>query len=196
MLTYICGCKTSTAWPKPSSIEFRRKINGIKSLQEFIDFRDYFILFVESRFKNKEYVELFLEKFEEKVSLISSDNEDQYLEYLKIWLFNYGDYSRLELRSRLLGNSDRPDPENSLYNFLYQNYSELNDSFHDFYDNYSANVDNPLNRNHVGRALTAFGLKAIMKRIRINGKPKCTMMLYASRKELADAFRRNAWSIN
>lgn len=182
-----CGHKASTS--KPSSIEFRRKVHNIGTLQEFTDSKDYLVSFVKSRYKNKECVSEFLKELDDRI--------DMDIEYLKIWLLSYWDKAGPESKGMLLGNSQRPDPETPLYEFVRLNYysanCELSESFHDFYDNYCMNIDNPLNRNHVSRALNAFGIKTIMKKVKINGEPKCTIWLDISKEELADAFRRNGY---
>ena len=92
------------------------------------------------------------------------------------------------------------DPESPLYEFLRTEYSEINEPFQEFYEYYAQNVDNPLNKNYVSRALTALGLKSAMKKIKqnqdgksIGRKLKCTMMLSATKDELSEIFRKNGY---
>ena len=65
-----------------------------------------------------------------------------------------------ECKGFLLGK----DPESPLYEFLRTEYSKINEPFQEFYEYYAQNVDNPLNKNYVFRALTALGLKTAMKK--------------------------------
>ena len=176
-----CGRQyPKTTGPRLSSIEFRRKINGIKSLEELISSKHYIIKFVKSRFRRhgaEEFEKQFLDN-------INEENIDD----IRIWIFKY---HVLEFPEQipLLGK----DPESPLYDFLHSNYSDISSSFHDFYDSYCQDVDNPLNKNHVSRALSAFGIKPAMKKVLVNGTPKCTMLLHVPEEELAELFRKNGY---
>jgi hypothetical protein len=76
---------------------------------------------------------------------------------------------------------------------LHFEYSEIDETFHEFYDKYASNIDNPLNKNHVSRALIALGLKPTVRKIKYDGKPKCVVFLYATKEELSEIFRKNGY---
>ena len=174
-----CGHKVSTSGVKLSSIEFRRKINKIKNMEELTSSKDYIAQFVKSRFRLKEYVNEFLRQLEEI--------DDSDINNIKTWILEYEDDSGS--KGMLLGN----DPESPLYEFLYHNYPELNDTFHDFYNNYASSTANPLNKNHVSRALNALGIKPVMKKIKVEGKIKCVMMITATQEELSKILGKNGY---
>jgi len=172
-----CGRKIPTSGGKLSSIEFRRKIHSIKSMEELVDCKNYLTQFVKSRFRLKESVDEFLSGLDDQI--IAND-----IDATKTWILAY--YEPYTERV-LLGK----DLESPVYEFLCSNYSEIDETFHDFYDNYCQSIDNPLNRNHVSRALNALGIKPIMKKIKFEGKNKCAMVLYATQEELSEIFRKN-----
>lgn len=179
-----CGRKVSTSGARLSSIEFCRKINSIKTMEELIDCKDYLTQFVKSRFRLKKYVDTFLERLEEQIS----DDIDA----IKTWILVYRDNTDWGSEIPLLGN----DPESPVYDFLYSNYPEIDDTFCDFYNNYSQWTDKPLNRNHVSWALNALGIKPIMKKIKFEGRNKCAMVLYATQEDLSEIFIKNGLPIN
>lgn len=179
-----CGRKVPTSGAKLSSIEFRRKINSIKTMEELIDCKDYLAQFVKSRFRLREYVNEFLRRLEVQINTFDSNIDD-----IKTWILKYENISDPGLEKMLLGK----DPESPVYEFLCANYSGIDDTFHDFYDNYCQFTENPLNRNHVSRALNALGLKSIMKKIKFEGKNKCAMVLYATTEELSEILRKNGY---
>jgi len=180
-----CGRKVPTSGTRLSSIEFRRKINGIKTMEELIDCKDYLAQFVKSRFQLQKYVDAFLSGLKDQ---ISTDNVDA----IKIWILVYKD--TLEQSGKMLLSNDQP--ESHVYEFLYSNYSEIDETFHDFYDTYSQFLDKPLTRNHVSRALNALGIKPIMKKIKFEGRNKCAMVLYADNNDLSEIFIKNGLPIN
>lgn len=188
-----CGRKIPTAGGKLSSIEFRRTINNIDTLDKLISSKEYIGKFIYSKFRLIKYVDNFLEKLEEEIQYIdpTSSDIDEDLSSVKIWILNYIDQTEPEQHRKgaLLGS----DPESPVYQFLHSIYSEINEPFHDFYDNYASNVDNPLSKNHVSRALTALGLKPAVKKIKHNDKPKCIMFICATKEELANIFRKNGY---
>ena len=189
-----CGRKVPTSGARLSSIEFRRKINSIKTIEELTACKDYFAQFVKSRFWLKECVSEFLRGLEDQIFI-----NDSNIGAIKIWILNYKDNSEPESKGMLLGK----DPESPLYEFLRLQYSEINETFNEFYEYYAQNIDNPLNKNHVSRALNALGLKSIMKKIRLAKdakaedagafKPKCVMALHATKEELSDILRKNGY---
>lgn len=187
-----CGRKIPTAGGKLSSIEFRRYINVINTLDKLISSKEYIGKFVYSKFRLAKYVDTFLEELEELINYTDTTvpNIDEDLNSIRIWILNYIDQTDPEPKGALLGT----DPESPLYNFLHSEYSAgINESFHDFYNNYASNVDNPLNKNHVSRALTALGLKPAVKKIKYDGKPKCVMFIYITKEELSEIFRKNGY---
>lgn len=180
-----CGRKVPTSGTRLSSIEFRRKINSIKTMEELIDCKDYLAQFAKSRFRFQKYVDAFLRGLEDQ---ISTDNVDA----IKIWILVYKD--TLEQNGKMLLGNDQP--ESHVYEFLCSNYSEIDETFHDFYDTYSHFLDKPLTRNHVSRALNALGIKPIMKKIKFEGRNKCAMVLYADNGSLSEIFIKNGLPIN
>jgi len=132
-----------------------------------------------------EHVNEFTAEFEKQI--LANIDEDN-IGDIRIWIFKYH-ASEFPEQIPLLGK----DPESPLYDFLHSNYSDINTSFHDLYDNYCQNVDNPLNKNHVSRALSAFGIKPAMKKVLVNEVPKCTMLLHVPEGELAELFRKNGY---
>jgi hypothetical protein len=191
-----CGRKIPTSGSRLSSIGFRRKVNSITTLDDLINSKKYLAQFVKSRFQLKEYVDKFLARFEEEIDSIDSENPSNDISYIKTWILKYYDDTDPERRGFLLGK----DPESPLYEFLRTEYSEINEPFQEFYEYYAQNVDNPLNKNYVSRALNALGLKTAMKKIKqiqdgesIDGKLKCTMMLSATKDELSEIFRKNGY---
>lgn len=175
---------------KLSSINFRRKIHSIKTIEEFINSTDYIEQFVRSRFRcNKEAVNFFLEKLDFQFTINTSN-----IDAIKIWILNYT-YNLQPLLGK--------DPESHLYKFIHLNYPDINLSFNDFYQNYSANVSHPLNKNHVSRALNALGINPVMKKMKISGPPgppgcdrkKCTMMIQVTDSALSDILKKNGFTL-
>ena len=180
-----CGRKIPTSGSRLSSIGFRRKVNSINTLDDLINSKKYLAQFVKSRFQLKEYVDKFLARLEEEIDCIDPENLGNDIPNIKTWILKYYDPER---KGFLLGK----DPESPLYEFLHTEYPEINEPFQEFYEYYAQNVDNPLNKNYVSRALTALGLKTAMKKIKQDaGKLKCTMMLSATKDELSEIFRKN-----
>src|SRR4051794_39727479 len=189
-----CGRKIPTTGGKLSSIEFRRYIHGINTLDKLISSKEYIGKFVYSKFRLAKYVDTFLEELEAEINNIDPtilEFNDDSLNDAKIWILNYFDQTEPEPKGALLGN----DPESPLYNFLHSEYTDINESFHEFYENYASNIDNPLNKNHVSRALIALGLKPAVRKIKYDGRqaPKCVVFLYATREELSEIFRKNGY---
>ena len=179
-----CGRKVPTSGARLSSIEFRRKINSMKSIEELAECKDYFAQFVKSRFRLKECVAEFLRRLEDQFFI-----NDSNMDAIKTWILDYKDNSEPESKGMLLGK----DPESPLYDFLRLNYTEIDETFQEFYDNYAQNVDNPLNKNHVSRALNALGIKPIMKKIKSEDKTKCVIVIYKTPTELSEILRKNGY---
>ena len=128
-----CGRKIPTSGSRLSSIGFRRKVNSITTLDDLINSKKYLAQFVKSRFQLKEYVDKFLARFEEEIDSIDSENLSNDIFYIKTWILKYYDDTDPEHRGFLLGK----DPESSLYEFLYTEYSEINEPFQEFYEYYA-----------------------------------------------------------
>ena len=186
-----CGRNLPTSGSRLSSIGFRRRVNGINTLDDLINSKGYLAQFAKSRFQLKEYVDKFLTRVEEEIDSIDPENPGNDIHNTKTWILKYYDD---ESKGFLLGK----DPESPLYEFLRTEYSEINEPFQEFYEYYAQNVDDPLNKNYVSRALTALGLKTAMKKIKQiqdggKGTLKCTMMLLATKDELSEIFRKNGY---
>lgn len=165
---------------KLSSIEFRRYVNSIDTLEKLIDSKEYLARYIKSKFRIKEYVDRFLEKLEE---MFERHDPILSISYIKIWILTYA--STPEHCAFI-------DPERPVYEFLQSYYSDINETFHEFYDKYSHDTDKPLSKNHVSRALNALGIKAVMKKLRtIDNKPKCFMVLCKTKEELSEILRNN-----
>ena len=68
-----CGRKIPTSGSRLSSIGFRRRVNGITTLDDLINSKKYLAQFVKSRFHLKEYVDKFLVRLEE-IDCIDPEN--------------------------------------------------------------------------------------------------------------------------
>jgi hypothetical protein len=181
-----CGRKIPTTGGKLSSIEFRRYVNDINTFDKLISSKEYIGKFVYSKFRLTKHVDSFLEEFEREINYIDPtilEFNDEELRRIKIWILNYVDQTK--------GTLLEDNPESPLYNFLHSEYSEIDEPFHEFYDKYASNVNNPLNKNHVSRALIALGLKPTVRKIKYDGKSKCVVFLYATKEELSEIFRKN-----
>ena len=169
---------------KLSSINFRRKIHSIKTVQELIDLKDYITQFVKSRNKNdKTAIDSFLNIFQ-----TINDNFDDPgwipgdIDAIKIWILGYID----------------KEPESPLYEFICLNYPDINMSFNDFYQDYTDNISCPLNKNHVSRALNALGINPIMKKVKVasdsgRDRKKCVMMIRVAEDTLAEILKKNGF---
>jgi hypothetical protein len=71
-----CGRKIPTAGGKLSSIEFRRTINDINTLDKLISSKEYIGKFVYSKFRLIKYADNFLEKLEEEIQYIDPIAKD------------------------------------------------------------------------------------------------------------------------
>ena len=166
---------------KLSSIEFRRKIHTMKTMEDLKNSGEYIAQFVKNKYRYREYVDRFLKGLDEVVSSFET------LEKIKIWILTYIDNPS---GVALLGD----DPESSLYKFIHFNYTEINTSFSEFYQNYANTIDNPLNKNHISRALNALGINPVMRKIKLAtdiGKRKCVMMIHVTGEELSDILKKN-----
>lgn len=178
-----CGRKIlPCTMPRPSSIEFRRRVNNLDTLDDIFRSKDYLARYIKSKFRLSEYVNEFMDGLEDLTgNYAPTDN----IIDIRIWIFNYTD--------NIQNRCDLVNPENHVYDFLRANYSDINETFHDFYNNYTHWHDKPLNGNHVSRALSALGLKAVMKKIKHEGKPKCAMVYHATEDELSKILRKNGY---
>jgi len=81
--------------------------------------------------------------------------------------------------------------EMEFYEFLKDNYSDINETFTTLYNNYIRSVDDPLNKNQVSRALTALGLKTMRISEKHNNQWKAIIRVCASKDRLSEIFREN-----
>src|ERR1044071_8344742 len=81
-----CRRKIPTSGSRLSSIGFRRKVNGITTLDDLINYKEYLEQFVKSRFHLKEYVDKFLARLEEDIDCIDDDTRN-----IKTWINKYYD---------------------------------------------------------------------------------------------------------
>ena len=152
---------------------FRLRVNGIKNLDELIKSKRYFVRCIESRY-GKNLSLSFLEVFEK---MIENHNHSQDIEYIKLWLLEpFNSSSSKEIQ---------------FYEFLKDYYSDINETFTTLYNNYIRDVDDPLNKNQVSRALTALGLKTVLTREKRNGKWRSSVIVNAPKDELSEIFRKN-----
>src|SRR5690349_14301019 len=164
---------------KLSSIEFRRKIHSMGTIEDLKNSGDYIVQFIFNKYRHRDCVDRFLKGLDE---VISSFETPESLAKIKIWILTYVDNPS---GVTLLGN----DPESSLYKFIHFNYTEINMSFNEFYQNYANTINNFLNKNHVSRALNALGINPVMRKIKLTtdeGKRKCVMMIQVTREELSE----------
>ena len=128
-----CGRKIPTSGSRLSSIGFRRRVNGINTLDDLINSKEYLAQFVKSRFHLKEYVDKFLARLEEEIDCIDPENPGDDIPNIKTWILKYYDDTDPERKGFLLGK----DPESPLYEFLRTEYSEINEPFQEFYEYYA-----------------------------------------------------------
>ena len=147
---------------KLSSIEFRRYVNSIDTLEKLIDSKEYLARYIKSKFRIKEYVDRFLEELE-----VMLEYHDPTLDigYIKIWILTYA-YTPAK-------GCNFDDPERPVYEFLQSYYPDINETFQEFYNKYAHNTDKALSKNYVSQALNALEIKAVIKKLHTNdNKPK------------------------
>ena len=83
-----CGRKIPTSGSRLSSIGFRCKVNGITTLDDLINSKEYLAQFVKSRFHLKEYVDKFLARLEEEINCIDPDDPGDDIPILKLGYLN------------------------------------------------------------------------------------------------------------
>ena len=125
-----CGRKIPISGVRLSSIEFRRRVNDINTLDNLLESRDYLACYIKNKFRLREYVDNFLEGLEEMTDSYNSTADPiKEIEYIRIWIFGY--INNLKTQCDLL------NPEDSVYDHLRSNYSDINETFSEFYDNYA-----------------------------------------------------------
>ena len=120
-----CGRKIPTSGSRLSSIGFRRRVNGITTLDDLINSKKYLAQFVKSRFHLKEYVDKFLARLEEEIDCIDPEDLGDDIPNIKTWILKYYDDTDPDCKGFLLDK----DPESPLYKFLCTEYSEINEPF-------------------------------------------------------------------
>src|SRR5271168_1047146 len=134
-----CGRKISTSGSRPSSIEFRRRVNNFNTLDDIFRSKDYLARYIKGKFRLREYVNEFIDGLED---LTGNHTPTDNISDIRIWIFNY----TYNIQNRC----DIVNPEDPVYDFLRANYPDINQTFHEFYDNYSHWQEaKPLNGNHV-----------------------------------------------
>src|SRR5439155_22079471 len=83
-----CGRKIPTSGSRLSSIGFRRRVNGITTLDDLINSKEYLAQFVKSRFQLKEYVDKFLARLEEEINCIDPEDPADNIPILKLGYLN------------------------------------------------------------------------------------------------------------
>jgi hypothetical protein len=175
-----CGHIVAKPKVRLSSIEFRRYVNNITDLNALIASKDHLTRFIRSKYKAKEFADIFLNDLEILIDnhrLSEKAHSVHGIRDIRIWILSF------------VNNQDSEEME--LYKFLKSEYLDINETFNEFYQNYAGNVDTPLNKNQVSRVLSALGLKTEMKKVVRDGKPKCTIMLCATNDELSEIFQKN-----
>ena len=170
-----CGHVVAKERVNLSSLEFRRLIHSITDLEGLIGKKNHIYRHIKSSYRVQDFADRFLEDLEDKIN-----NND--LDTIKLWLLGF------------INNLDRsfPPKELYLYEFLcLDDCSAIDMPFSEFYDSYCHWVTDPMTKNRVSRALLAFGLKTVMKKIMCDGKMKSTIMLCATRDELLELCQKN-----
>ena len=72
-----------------SFIGFWRRVNGITTLDDLINSKEYLAQFVKSQFHLKEYVNKFLAKLEEEIDCIDPENLGNDIPNIKTWILKY-----------------------------------------------------------------------------------------------------------
>ena|SRR2546421_12354094 len=106
-----CERKIPTSGSRLSSIGFRRRVNGITTLDDLINSKEYLAQFVKSRFHLKENVDKFLARLKEEIDCIDPENSGN----IKTWILKYYDDTDPEHKGFLLGK----DPKVLYMNFAY-----------------------------------------------------------------------------
>ena len=168
-----CGHVVAKGRTNLSSLEFRRFIHKIDTLEELIDNKENLYRFIKSSY-NRDFADDFSNDLEEK---LNGGN----LNAIKLWLLGF------------INNKDFK--EIALYKFLLSDTQSLSMPFAEFYNNYEHWMEIPMSKNRVSRALSAFGLKPVMKKIMVEGKMKCTIIVCATEEELAELCQKNGFNL-
>jgi hypothetical protein len=173
-----CGHIIDSSSARLSAINFRRYVNSITDLNTLIRSKDYLTRFIRSRYRVKEFADKFLNDLETKI-----EESKESLTSIKIWILGFIN----------IPDSRNPSEEVELYKFLRSRYSDIDATFDEFYQNYFASTNAPMNKNRVSRALSALGLKTEMKKITRDNKPRCSIVICASQDELSEILRKNGF---
>jgi len=178
----ICNC-CGHIIAKPKTIlsinNFRQYVTEINNLDELVASKDYLTRFIRSRYNNSGLAKSFLENLEIKIA----EHEGEFFEInsIRLWILSF---------------INNPSKEMYLYRHLQSNYLKLpqgiNETFTEFYNKYAQTTEIPLGKNQVSRTLSALGLKSVMKKIKTpDNKPKCCMILSATKDELLEILQKN-----
>ena len=111
--------------------------------------------------------------------LLFNHNNLETIDCIKIWLLNFINNDCFE--------------EVQLYQYIKDEYSDINETFTNFYNKFIENTNSSLNKNRVSRALSALGINTQMKKIVCNNKPKSCMIISISNNELSDILYKNGF---
>jgi len=176
---------------KPKTIlsinNFRQYITEINNLDELDASKEYLTRFIRSRCSNNGIAKSFLENLERKIA----EHEGKFFEInsIRLWILSF-------INNPIDCDPSNPSKEMYLYRHLQSNYLKLpqgiNETFTEFYNKYVQTTEIPLGKNQVSRTLNALGLKSVMKKIKTPGnKPKCCMVLSATKDELIEILQKN-----
>lgn len=175
-----CGHIIPVPRTRLSVNNFRHCVNEITDLDGLVKSKNYIRRFIESRCRIGVTANSFIENLERMIKDRGHD-----IEYIKLWLLGV-------INDPIDCDPSKITKEMHLYRFLQSNYCEINEIFTDFYNKYAQTSDTPLSKNRVSRTLNALGLKTIMKKVNIpDRKPKCCMVLYATKDELSEILQKN-----
>jgi hypothetical protein len=170
-----CGHVVAKTSINSSSVGYRHVVNSTKTLDDIKESLDYLVRFIKGSYK----VRAFADKFSEDLQLLLDSQED--IHNIRIWLLGF------------VTDTD----EVQLYQFLQAEYTgDINETFTDLYNRYCEYVDDPLNKNRVSRALSAFGLKTVMKKVLRNNKQTCAIMVCAKAEEISELMHKNGFDSN
>jgi hypothetical protein len=161
-----CGHIIAKPITNLSSIEYCRRINNIQNFRDFESLREYILHYVDTKYNDSLFLRNLNDKIEDEVSI---DN-------LKLWLICYSGINYCE--------------ESQLYHYL-ASIHNIDETFIEFYNKFIQETSSTLNKNRVSRALSAIGIKTMMKRI----DNKCCIVIRVSNVELTEILRKNGYDI-
>ena len=182
-----CKCQTcshiiSNSGVKLSPVRYWYDINQIKDIDDIVKSKDRIINFIKSRYVTFGFIDKFIEDLD---ILLFSYNCTESIDYIKIWLLSF-------VNKDDCGNASSAE-EMQLYHYIKAEYTDINETFTEFYNKFAEITSSSLNKNRVSRALSALGLKTQMKKIICDGKSKSSMIISISQNELSDILYKNGF---